>query len=168
MNKGFTLIEIIVSLAIFSVLVMIVGGVSVASLNLERKALNLKKVEENSRFVLELMSRELRVADPINTPDNVCPGSGGSFISFTHPVNGNIEYDLVNSQIVRRVNGVESAISNPDVEIASLLFCISGNLAGDRNQPKVSIVLRVRAGGLAGQATTFDLQTTVSERRVVD
>ena len=167
-RNGFTLIELIVGVFIFSVLIVLAGGSFVPSLELQRRALNIKRVEENGRFVLELMTRELRVANPINTANNSCPGAGGTSLSFTHPVNGNIEYFLSGNSVHRRVNGLDSVISNPDVEVSRLIFCVSGNSMGDDRQPRVSIVLGLKAVGLTNQADALDVQTTVSQRVLRD
>lgn len=168
MNKGFTLIELIVAFFVFSVLVVLAGGSFVSALSLQRKALNIKKVEENGRFISELMARELRVANPINTPDTNCPGLGSPFIEFEHPVNGTIRYAWGGPQALRRVNGVDTVISNPDVEVTQMFFCISGNSTNDDRQPRVTIVLRLKAGGSSVEVATIDLQTTVSQRVLND
>lgn len=164
MKRGFTLIELIVSIFIFSILVFVAGGSFIGALAAQRRALNIKKVEENGSFVMELMTREIRVANPINTSNSGCPGP--SILSFQHPVNGAIEYSISNSQITRRVNGVNTIISNPDVTVARLNFCISGNSVNDDNQPRITIIL-----GLSNKETqseTIDLQTTVSQRVLSD
>lgn len=167
-KNGFTLIELIVATFIFSILMMLAGGSIVSALNLQRQALNIKKVEENGKFILELMTRELRVANPINTPDNTCSGSGVFVINFQHPVNGTIEYSLNGSQVQRRVNGVDTIISNPDIEVTRLIFCITGNTINDDKQPRVTIILGLKSGGSAAQAATIDLETTVSQRVLSD
>lgn len=166
-TNGFTLIELIVAVFIFSVLVVIAGGSFVSALSLQRRALNIKKIEENGRFVLELMAREIRVANPINTPDNTCP-SGISTLNFEHPVNGSIIYSLSGNQVHRNVGGVDTIISNPDVEISRLTFCISGNTTNDDQQPRVTIIMGLKTGGAAVEAATVDLQTTVSQRVLSD
>ncbi len=167
-KNGFTLIELVVAAFIFSILVMVAGGSFVSALSLQRRALNIKRVEENGRFILELMSRELRVANPITSSDSVCVTSVVDNISFQHPVNGMIQYSLNGTQIQRQVNGVDTIISNPDVEVVNLNFCISGNVIGDDLQPRVTIVLSIRAGESGPQSTRIDLQTTVSQRSLSD
>ena len=167
-KTGFTLLELVVAMFVFSVLMVLAGGTFASALNLQRRAFNIKKVEENGRFVLELMTRELRVANPINTADNNCPALGASFISFQHPVNGAIQYSLNGTQIQRQVNGVDTMISNPDVEATRLVFCITGNTVSDDRQPKVTIILSLKSGGSAEQSVSIDLQTTVSQRSLSD
>jgi prepilin-type N-terminal cleavage/methylation domain-containing protein len=167
-KNGFTLIELIVAVFIFTFLTIIAGGSFVSALNLQRRAVNIKKIEENGRFVLELMARELRVAAPINTSNTSCPASWVSTISFEHPVNGSIEYSLNGTQAQRRVNGVATMISNPDIEITRLNFCVTGNTEGDNRQPKVTIIMSLRSGGLASQTAAVDLQTSITQRMPSD
>ena len=167
-KNGFTLIELIVSVFIFSIMVTIAGGSFAGTLTLQRRALNIKRVEENGRFILEIMARELRVANPINTADNSCPGSGAPTLSFQHPVNGAIEYSLSGSRVHRRVGGADSVVSNPDVEVTRLVFCVSGNAVNNDRQPRVTIILGLKAGGGAADSAAIDLQTTVSQRVLSD
>lgn len=168
MNKGFTLIELIVAVFIFSVLAMIAGGDFVSTISLQRRALNIKKVEENGRFILELMAREIRVSSPINTADTACPGSFSPAININHPVNGNVVYSLVGGEIHRIVNGIDSVISSPDVKVSRLNFCISGNAANDGRQPLVTVLLGLKAGEGTKEEAALDLQTTVSQRLLSD
>lgn len=162
---GFTLIELLVAVFVFSILVFMAGGSFIGAITSQRRALNIKKAEENSRFILELMAREIRVANPINTGNSACPGT--TILNFRHPVNGTIEYFLSGNQIHRRVNGVDTVVSNPDIDVSRLNFCISGNQTGDDRQPRVAIILGLKAVG-AAPADTFDLQTTVSQRVLSD
>lgn len=166
-QKGFTLIELLISVIVFSILIGIAGGVFVSALNLQRRAINMKKIEENGRFILEFMAREIRVANPITTADNNCPTAGSSVLNFSHPVNGNIEYSLVNKEVHRKIGTEDTIISNPDVEITRLNFCISGNAAGDNKQPRVTILLGLKAGS-GKEEVSLDLQTTVSQRNLSD
>ena len=131
-KKGFTLIELLVAVFIFSVLIVLAGGSFVGVTVSQRRALNIKKAEENGKFILELMAREIRVANPINTGNSACPGT--AILNFQHPVNGAVEYFLSGNQIHRRVNGTDTVVSNPDIDVSRLNFCISGNQAGDDRQ----------------------------------
>lgn len=60
-SKGFTLIEIIISLAIFTVVAVIAVGALLRVMDANRKALSLKTSINNLNFVMESMSREIRV-----------------------------------------------------------------------------------------------------------
>jgi prepilin-type N-terminal cleavage/methylation domain-containing protein len=60
-QKGFTLIEMIVSMAIFTVVAVIAVGALLKVMDANRKSLNLKTAINNLNFALESMSREMRV-----------------------------------------------------------------------------------------------------------
>jgi len=160
------LIELIIAFFVFSVLTVLAGGSFEAALSMQRRALNIKRVEENGRFIMELLAREIRVANPINTGDSGCPGP--STLNFQHPVNGLVQYSLSGGQVHRNVGGADTIISNPDVEISRLAFCVSGNSAGDDKQPRVTIILGLKTPGSAPDVATIDLQITVSQRGLSD
>jgi len=166
LRSGFTLVELIVAVFIFSILVFVAGGSFIGSLSMQRRALNAKKVEENGRYILESMSREIRVANPITSANSACPGP--SMLTFQHPVNGPIDYFLSGSQIHRRYNGNDTIISNPDISVSRLNFCISGNFAGDDRQPRVTIILGLTETTGTTQLDSIDLQTTISQRVLSD
>jgi prepilin-type N-terminal cleavage/methylation domain-containing protein len=61
-NKGYTLIEVLVAMAIFFVLVAGPTGLFVASLRNQTRILGLREVIDNTSYSLEYMSRALRMA----------------------------------------------------------------------------------------------------------
>lgn len=60
-KKGFTLIEMIVSLAIFTIVALVAIGAFLRVLDANKKSINLKTTINNLNFALESLSREMRV-----------------------------------------------------------------------------------------------------------
>jgi prepilin-type N-terminal cleavage/methylation domain-containing protein len=60
-NKGFTLIEMMISLAIFTVVALVSVGAFLKILDANKKSVNLKTTINNLNFALESISREMRV-----------------------------------------------------------------------------------------------------------
>ena len=60
-QKGFTLVEMVVSLAIFTVVAVIAVGALMKITSANRKSITLKTTINNLNFTLESMSREMRV-----------------------------------------------------------------------------------------------------------
>jgi len=60
-NRGFTLVEIIVSLGVFSVVAVVALGAMVRIISANKKAQTLQSAMTNLNYALESMSRELRV-----------------------------------------------------------------------------------------------------------
>lgn len=165
---GFTLIELITAIFVFSLLFVSVSGRFANILEIQRRVFNSKKIEENGRFILETMAREIRVANSINGPDNECPNSFSSSLTFIHPINGTIRYFLADNSVHREINGIDTIISNPDIKISNLNFCISGTSPDDKKQTRITIILSLKAGEKTKQEQKIDLQTTISKRLLVD
>lgn len=60
LNKGFTLIEIIVSLAIFSIVALVAVGALIKIVDANKKAQSLKTAINNVNYALEAISRDVR------------------------------------------------------------------------------------------------------------
>jgi len=158
-EHGFTLIEMLVTVAVFTVLMTIVGSIFIQTLNLQRIAFNLQTIEENSRFSLEAMAREIRFGE-LTSPSTACPGS--NTLSLTHPVNGDIVYSLVGGRVVRNVNGIDAILTSVDVDVTNLSFCVTGAESGDGRQPVITILMSMETGTKNPQHV--DLQTTITTR----
>lgn len=160
LDSGFTLIETIVTLFIFSILITVVLSAFVSALNLQRRAFNIQQVEENGNFILESMAKEIRVST-VNTLD-ACPAAS---LSISHPINGTIVYSLSGTDLIRTVNGNQYTVNSNVVQFSRLQFCISGNANPDQRQPRVTLVASIRSTQTKQQATV-DVQTTLSQRRL--
>lgn len=168
LNAGFSLFETLVTILLFTLVFMIVGGAFVSSLSIQRRAFNLQTIEENMNFVLEAMAKEIRVATSISTLDTNSPGtnncaSPATSLSFVHPVNGSIVYSLSGTSIQRSVNGVANPITSNTIQVTRMQFCISGRTIDDTQQPRVAIIVSFRSTKVS-QRTVIDTQTTVSQR----
>jgi prepilin-type N-terminal cleavage/methylation domain-containing protein len=74
-NQGFTLIELIVALLIFSLIVVGIIAVFVASINAYQKSKAIKKVKEDSEFAMNSIAKDVRMGK-IETTDSDCIGAG--------------------------------------------------------------------------------------------
>lgn len=61
LQNGFTLVEMIISLAIFTVVAVVAVGALLKVMDANRKSISLKTTINNLNFALESMSREMRV-----------------------------------------------------------------------------------------------------------
>ena len=86
-NKGFSLIEIMVSLAVFSIVVLVAAGALLSIIDGSRKTQALKSVVNNLNFALEDMTRNLRVGGHFN-----CDTAG-------NPVNPALTHDCEGNQV---------------------------------------------------------------------
>lgn len=177
-NKGFGLIEILVSIAIFSVVMVTAAGALLATIDANHKAQAIQSAVNNLGFALESMSRVIRVgkiyhcgdkptlAENLanNTFPNDCSG-GKDFFAFKRTSDDlTVSYYLLNNQIFRKENaGTAVAITAPEVVVQNLKFYVQGAAVTDK-QPLVTIVIQGYVGEVAKIRTPFNLQTTLSQR----
>lgn len=164
-SRGFTLVEMIVALFIFSVVMVVSTGALVSIIEANRKAQSVKSVMNNVSFAVDSMMRNLRVGTGYEPgPQSACSGNGASSLTFTDVDGRQVRYRLSANQIERSIDsGMWLAMTAPEVSIERLCFYVDGTSSGDAQQPRVLILV----GGVAGQGrseTPFDIQTLVSQR----
>lgn len=179
-SRGFTLIEMIVSVALFSVVMFVSVGALLAIADANRKANSLRITMDNLNFAMESMSRTIRTGSgyscdtvPVIQPayGENCP-EGGSLFSFTDQNGEIVTYkydDSAESVAVKRNSGNFANITSPEIQVENLTFYITGVGATGSNaghQPRVVIVIKGKAGTTVKTQTSFSIQTTVSQRRV--
>lgn len=168
-QSGFTLIELLVAAAIFSFVVMGVSGLFAQALDLQRRASGIQKLQENALFVLESISREVRVSiitsgdtncKPQNPPDPIATAT----LVIKHPVNGTVTYAYMKQPTGGVITRNGEAITSSDIDVSAFAFCVS-NSGADKKQTRVTIpmTLQARAGRGTGQLSV-SLQTTVISR----
>ena len=88
-SRGFTLIVIIVSLAIFSVVAVIAIGALVRVTSANRQAQAIQAGVNNVSFIMDSISRELRTGTSYSCYENVSI-SGGTITNAGTPCNGSL------------------------------------------------------------------------------
>ena len=173
--KGFTLVELLTSVALFMVVMTISMGSILGVFDANKKAESLKTAMDNLNFSLESMSREMRFGrtyhcgpNGVTTDAQNCPG-GDSYIAFKTSDEIQTIYKKLGTQIVKSIDGGTTFIpvTAPEVIIQSLTFYVIG--AGllppaDKLQPKILMQVRGTAGTNAKSTTDFTIETLVSQR----
>ncbi|HIP33445.1 MAG TPA: type II secretion system protein [Bacteroidia bacterium] len=176
-NKGFTLIEMLVSMTLFSFVVTIALGALFTILKANEKTKVIKLVVNNLSIALEGMSREIRVGYDY-TCNNINSDECSKF-EFKTKDGCDAFYEFNDSTIYKKIEKkplgggscsegdvVKVAIVGSDIDIDELKFRTVGLGAGGA-QPRVLISLR----GIVSRATLkndeiFNIQTTISQRKI--
>lgn len=171
-NKGFTLIEMLVALGIFAVLLVAVINVFVSGFRYQRRAVEMQTVQREGSYMLETISREIRMATGINPNQR---GINSSKISFVNHEGHQVDYCRA-SQLGTTVtcndagdyfamidNTVGSAdiVNSSDVRVNNMKFYVS-NQDFALSQPRITIVLSMRSK--RDSSAELTLQSTVSMR----
>ncbi|MBP9669258.1 MAG: type II secretion system protein [Candidatus Pacebacteria bacterium] len=180
MNKrGFSLVEMMVSVALFAVVMLVSTGALLALIDATRKAQALQSVMGNLNTALDGMVRSLRMGSSymcggVGIGTNPCE-SGSTYMSFT-PFGADPDslgsrwvysYDAVNGRILKSEDGGTNyfSLTAPEVHIDSFSFYVIGTTVGDSTQPKVVITVKGTAGGEKVKTrTTFSIQATATQR----
>lgn len=176
----------IVALGVFTIISLISLGSFLAVLGAQRKSISIGNVQENLRFTLEMMAKEIRTGrfyycgvfiDDFGNGSNYqdC-ANGGQVFSFYSAGNKVAVYRANNQRIEKSTNGgaTFSVITFPEVRIDDLTFYVSGSKPyipsepdPDTKQPKVTITLKGTMGiESKGSNSDFNIQTTVSQRKL--
>ena len=164
-EKGFTIVEVLVSSLIFSIIAISVSGIFVQVIGLERRGFAAQKIQDNSLFVLEMMARDIRVSRIANQES---PGCSLAVLTMTHPSKGIVIY-RVNGGIIEKTEGGGpwAALSTSDVNFTRMNFCVVGSGTNDNQTPRVAILTSVQ-NRTGKEILQINLQTTVSSRDVSD
>ena len=185
MKKGFTLIEMMVAVAIFSIVMMIGVGALLSLVEANRRAQAIHSVMSNLNAALESMSRSIRVgttyhcqssqnpAPQLDTPAD-CAAGGGLLLAF-ESAQGDLD-DLEDQVVYRWVDGESKrlersldsgdtwvALTAPEVSIDSFEFFVVGSGLTDTLQPRVLMRLKGSAP-VPGGRTEFSVQASVTQR----
>lgn len=162
-QSGFTIVEVLVTSVIFSIIAMAVSGIFVQTLSLQRRASASQKIQDNAIFVLESMSRDIRVSVVANQES---PGCTANTITILHPAKGAMIFRINNSVIEKsQAGGPFVAISGSDVRFTRFNFCVTGSTSTDNKTPRVAILTTIE--NVSGrEVLEVNLQTTVSSRDV--
>lgn len=166
-QRGFTLIEMLVTIFLFSMIATIGTSGFVRGLELFRRTGAAYRVQDNALYVLEIMTREIRYSILQGAADTDCTSTFISSLTINHPVNGTVTYTLANGVVRRTVGGKTAALSGSDVNFEKLFFCISGSAPADNRQVRVTILAQVRDVATGTQSQVFNIQTTVALRDVL-
>jgi len=156
-EKGLTLIELIVAMGIFGLVVSMAFGIFVLALTSQRRIIALRNVEDNIRFTIESMAREVR------TGRNFSGGVG--LLSFTNAKNEPVIYRLIGGIIEKSSNGGASysAVTGSETTVNYLNFYLLGQASGDGLQPRITVIMGA-ASQVGNQSANLKVQTTISGR----
>ncbi len=169
-TSGFTLIEMLVAVALFATVVAISGGVYLSIMKAQLRSINMRKVQEDSRYALEAVGREFRMGEvdhdyyggeiPSPTPTLALINSRGVKIKFR----------FESERLEKKVgDGSFIPLTQESTKVTNSEFYISPLtdpfVEGGKNiQPRVTVCLTARSGspGVPGRETEIVLQTTIS------
>lgn len=191
-NQGFTLIELMISLFVFSIVMLISVGTLLTLVDVNARAQALYSATTNLSFALDSMTREMRMgyeyhcttgsdpssgqsrstSDCVGSVDGQNEGSGRK-VFFTRSRDGiYVGYRLNSGKIEQKVGNVAwTPITSDDVTITNFAIEVNNTDTyegggGDTDQPWVDIKIRGYVTNGLDTNTDFNLQTRIVQRRL--
>jgi prepilin-type N-terminal cleavage/methylation domain-containing protein len=185
-KKGFTLVEVLVAITIFSILVSIGVGGFVRALHTQHQIASLIAAHSDASAAIEQVAREIRTGylfcnDPNNngslnaTCATYCTVSGNvwtcnGFLDFYNASGFNVDYKLEGGALERSQSGAGgfAPITGTASHISYLTFTLFGATEGDHWTPRVTLAIGVSPSstdpGISSDVA--NLETTVTARQI--
>lgn len=179
MKRGFTLLELLIGIGMFIFLLVALQSFLGAIFSSSFRSVAMKRLADSTRTSLEIMGREMRLAQNPGA-SGVCglPGNtsfvisnAGKTIKFQDFSKRCVIYDYDNANAVLR-KSVDNGASyneflggtNAPVNVGSVVFTKDSQSAQARILITMSVNTKDPTG--ANQILSIDLQTTVSQREI--
>lgn len=175
-NRAFTLIEIMVAVAIFAILLTTFTGFFVGAIQSQRRTLASQELIDNVSYNLEYMSRAIRMArkdltgDCIPIKNNYELTRGGKGIKFINYQGGCQEFFVEGEKLKENKNGIINNLTPVNLEVVSFNLGGSESWGQDQEpltQPKVTLFLEIKGKGQKPELQpSISIQTTISQRNL--
>ena len=185
-SRGYTLVEVLVSVAIFGVIIAGPTGLFVLSLRNQNMSLGLGETIDNTSHAVEYISRALRMAKKDRVGDclgalyqnynYINPDSDTTKIRFLNYQGYCLEFslDATTNQIMQKKSsdgasanfGTGVYLTSDDLVISNFQFLIAGGGQGDNLQPRVTIIFHIAKDSGGTGLPAINVQTTISQRNL--
>ena len=165
-NKGFTLIEMVVAVAVFTLLVSASSGLFVNALRAQRYSLTTQEILDQTSYVMEYMSRALRMARKDISGECITAKSNYQFedncIKFRNYHDECQQFCLDGSRLKEIKGESSNYLTSESLTVEGFWVELSGQQQDDYLQPRATILLTISGK----EQSNIKIQTTVSQRNL--
>ncbi len=180
-THGFTLIELMVSVALFSIVMVLVAGSYLRLVAIDHALQSTNNAVNNLSFAVDSMQRSIRTGDNYS----LTASGGSSSFTFEDEASQCVTYQLNtatngNGQIDECINTISPpcttspplctvALTDPAINIKTLQFTSNNVSKGSSVQPQVSfLIVGVTAPGPGTPiaSTTFTIEGAATQRNI--
>ncbi len=179
-TKGFTLIEMMVAVSLFSVVMLISTGSLLSLIDASKRAQAIQSIMSNMNTSLDGMVRAMRMGQAYSVSDD---GLELSFTPFGKDPNvlgdrwtySFVEYSSGPGEARGRlykkyrpygfISSITVPLTSENVDIDYVKFYKSSDVDGDTRQPRVVMIVQGKAGfGKRATLTKFNIQASATQR----
>ncbi len=188
-GAGFTLIEMMVAVAIFTLVMTAASGIFISGLKNQRRSLSYQQLADQVSYASEYISRSVRMARKelfdhsytcLSSPDRSYENPGGDtsrlrFIKFDYAEGEDTchEFFLDDGQLKESKKNLETgqeitqALTSDSLQVNSLTFNLQGATQNDDRQSLITMFLDIQSSGQKPEETvSLRLQTSLSQRNL--
>ena len=187
-KRGFTLIEVMVSVSLFAMVMTLSLGAILSIIDGNKKAQAINAVANNLSFAVESMVRDIKTgyAYSCNTTLPAHDASSNILTNFSGSCNENISLVSTITGTNRGVRYYRDTVggkgrifketydgttdttypvTSPEVDITNLSFYLDNPVSGT-GQPKIFLIIKGTASVNPTPASDFTIQTLISQRNL--
>lgn len=170
--RGFTLIEIIVSVGLFSVVMLVSTAAYLTIITLDKEARATNELVVNLSFAVDSISRNIRTGKNYS-----CAGVGNgtcSQFSFTDSQEQQVTYLMKGTTVAQCVfpkddttacnSSLAVSLTDPRITVTTLIFNVRGVGLSDSREPQTTMSIRGTMPSARGRSVQFTLQTSATQR----
>jgi len=184
-QKGFTLIETLVSLFIFGMMSVALVNIFVGALNSQTRILQNQDLMSQTSYVLERMGKIIRMAE--KDVAGTCAPAGESYLVSGQSITF-LTYDTkaaayrcakfsLESNTIKESRSTDTtaanlqaaqAITSSSIYVSGLSFTVTGDTLGESPalQPKTTILINARYNAVTANPPRLIIQTSISQRKL--
>lgn len=151
-NRGYTLIELIIAVGLFALIMTLASGAYLVMIGINRQTQSISTGINNLSFALETMTRTIRTGTDYSV--------GGTTFSVTNANGNRVNYSLLNNIIYQD----SAPLTDPSVNVSSLMFYDYGTSSGDSEQARVTIIVSGTVSSGPGKTEAFTVETGATMR----
>lgn len=176
-TRGFTLVEMIVSVGLFSVVMLITTAAYLAIVTLDKEARATNQLVTNLNFAVDSMARSIRTGTEYSCDGGTNGAPCSSRFSFTD-ADGvtRVTYIRISSganagTIGQCTSGVCNdstavPVTDPRITITALNYLVRGVGNTDQKEPEVQVTIRGTMPARSGRVVDFTIQTSATQRQL--
>lgn len=147
-QRGVSLIELVVYMAILSILLIILTAIFTQALDVQSESETVSAVQQDGNYILAKLAYDVRRADRINIP--ATNGEIGN--SFQIVINGaNYTYSIdANNNLVLANNSGANFLNNSGSSVTGLAVQRLGNMGGVEDTLKIDFTITSRNKRISG------------------
>ncbi|MBL7155472.1 MAG: prepilin-type N-terminal cleavage/methylation domain-containing protein [Candidatus Portnoybacteria bacterium] len=159
-GAGFTLVELLIAFAVFSLIVVAMSATAVSVIKSQRKNFALQNSQEAARYILESFSKEIRMSK-INSDDSGGNPTTDGKLNITNAKSETFDYQFDNINKILYRGG--QALNSTNLEVTGSFYIRKS--ASLPARAVVTLVMKVKTiGGRVEKEAEIYLQSTISSR----